>query len=115
MMRTPLGKQRSSGDAQDEDLVFFESAGFGLAARSSFDTNDGRRQGWPLVACEPADLSFDISATAGLYAQLAGVLAGFAFASLTLVISGAHRRASGTAKTLNEYDGRVVASLTTSF
>ncbi len=44
------------------------------------------------MACDTSTLTFDISGTASLYSQMTGVLAGFAFAAITLVLAGAHRR-----------------------
>jgi hypothetical protein len=45
-----------------------------------------------MAGCENSLATYDIAATAGFYSQLAGVLAGFAFGSLTLVVQGSHRR-----------------------
>jgi hypothetical protein len=44
------------------------------------------------MTCNTSVLTFDISATAGMYSQLTGVLAGFAFVAITLVLAGDHRR-----------------------
>lgn len=43
------------------------------------------------MTCDTADITFDISSSAGLYSQLAGVLAAFAFGAITLVLPGQHR------------------------
>lgn len=51
-----------------------------------------------LDACGQAALSFDMTGSASLYSQMAGVLAAFAFAAVTLVLPGMHRRASVVSK-----------------
>ncbi|MGW3959119.1 hypothetical protein ACWED2_04805 [Amycolatopsis sp. NPDC005003] len=51
-----------------------------------------------LDACGQAVLSFDVTGSASLYSQMAGVLAAFAFAAVTLVLPGMHRRASVVSK-----------------
>lgn len=48
------------------------------------------------MTCDTSGLTFIFGASAGLYSTLAGVLAGFAFLALSLVIGGSHRR-SGSA------------------
>jgi hypothetical protein len=57
-------------------------------------------------------LQFDFSQSAGNYSQLAGVLAGFAFLAIMLVLSRQHRRASES-DALREYeqDNRFVTAL----
>lgn len=61
---------------------------------------------------------FDFSAAAGLYSQLAGVLAGFAFMAITLVLNRSHRReALGVADPAEEriQDSRCIAAMACAF
>jgi hypothetical protein len=57
-------------------------------------------------------LQFDFSQAAGNYSQLAGVLAGFAFLAIMLVLNRQHRRGIGT-DTATEYlqDNRFITAL----
>lgn len=59
---------------------------------------------------------FDVSRSAGLYSQLAGVLAGFAFAAIMLLLSRQHRRESlNGAADEHEEDSRFVTGLGCAF
>lgn len=45
------------------------------------------------MPCDTSGISFDITGSASVYSQMAGVLAGFAFAAITLVLSSDQRLA----------------------
>ncbi|KAA2261958.1 hypothetical protein F0L68_14755 [Solihabitans fulvus] len=45
------------------------------------------------MSCDTSGLTFDISGSAALFSQLAGVLAAFAFGAIALVLPGEHRGA----------------------
>lgn len=66
--------------------------------------------------CDTSGLTFDLSATAGFYSLMCGVLAGVAFLALTLVVAGSHRPQKDTWKTTHrEADARLLLSLATAF
>jgi hypothetical protein len=61
---------------------------------------------------------FDFSAAAGMYSQLAGVLAGFAFMAITLVLNRSHRRQAlgvGDPREERLQDSRCVAAMACAF
>ena len=66
--------------------------------------------------CDTSGLTYDLTVTAGFYSLMCGVLAGFAFLALTLVVSGSHRRDKGIWKAIHrETDARLLLSLGTAF
>ena len=61
-----------------------------------------------IPTCPSTGLTFSIATTAGYYSALAGVLAGFAFAAIILVVPGGLRRSTPRE---SQPDGHVLASL----
>jgi hypothetical protein len=56
------------------------------------------------VICDTSNLTFDISGSASLYSQMAGVLAAFAFGAIALVLPGDHKGRRSSADGPNDND-----------
>jgi hypothetical protein len=72
-----------------------------------------------LQICNLDSLSFDVTGSAALYSQMAGVLAAFAFGAVSLVLPGMHRRNSGgtlrDAEVRARSDSQVLLALISAF
>lgn len=67
--------------------------------------------------CDVSRLTYNIAATGGLYSTMTGILAGFAFLAITLVLAGSHRRPDDPTPTDRklENDIRLLLALTFAF
>lgn len=67
--------------------------------------------------CDVSRLTYNIASTGGLYSTMTGILAGFAFLAITLVLAGSHRRPDDPTPTDRklENDIRLLLALTFAF
>lgn len=67
------------------------------------------------MSCDTTGMTFDISGSAALFSQLAGVLAAFAFGAIALVLPGEHRRGGARDSTREQADTHLLLALVVTF